>query len=329
LTFVQGGGNTSNSLVAAARLGVSCRLFSKLGEDANGDAIVQGLAEEGVDTSAVLRQEGAPSPFTYIVVDCAGGTRTCIHTPGPPCCADELSESATASLLAGAGLVSFDGRLGEPAAKLATAARRAGVPVLVEAERPRPGLDGLLALADFAVASQAFPAAWTGLPSEAAALLACVARLPAARLLVTTLGRRGSVAIERVPSASAPAETLDEPRLAALLASLPPPDDGGSSAAQPRPASASRLLWLPAWGSAARVVTAPAASLSSAAVVDTTGAGDAFIGTLAACLLADAPLELAMELASWTAAVKCTGVGARAALPRLAQLPPHLRAVLE
>lgn len=35
--------------------------------------------------------------------------------------------------------------------------RQAGVPVLVEAERLRPGLEGLLALADYVVTSAHFP----------------------------------------------------------------------------------------------------------------------------------------------------------------------------
>lgn len=78
---VQGGGNAANALVAAARLGLEPALFSKLGNDANGDAIVAELEAEGVDTRAVLRGEGS-SPFTYIIVDQQANTRTCIHTPG-------------------------------------------------------------------------------------------------------------------------------------------------------------------------------------------------------------------------------------------------------
>lgn len=53
----------------------------------------------------------------------------------------------------------FDGRLAEGAVVLARAARAAGVPVLVEGERLRPGLDALLAEADFVVTSAHFPQA--------------------------------------------------------------------------------------------------------------------------------------------------------------------------
>ena len=64
-------------------------------------------------------------------------------------------------MLAGAALVYFDGRLAEAALKVAQAARARGIPVLVEAERLRPGLNELLAQADLVVTSASFPQART------------------------------------------------------------------------------------------------------------------------------------------------------------------------
>ena len=63
------------------------------------------------------------------------------------------------AVLDGASLVYFDGRLTEAAVLLARAARATGVPVLVEAERLRPGLEQLLAEADFVCTSAHFPQA--------------------------------------------------------------------------------------------------------------------------------------------------------------------------
>ena len=51
-----------------------------------------------------------------------GGTRTCIHTPGPPLDPDELTDAAVNTALDGALLAFFDGRLTEAALKLAEAA---------------------------------------------------------------------------------------------------------------------------------------------------------------------------------------------------------------
>ena len=89
----------------------------------------------------------------------AGGTRTCIHTPAAPLQPSEITEQSVDEALAGASLVYFDGRLAEAALKVAQAARAKGIPVLVEAERLRPGLNDLLAQADYVVTSAKFPQA--------------------------------------------------------------------------------------------------------------------------------------------------------------------------
>lgn len=55
-------------------------------------------------------------------------------------------------------------------------------------------------------------------------------------------------------------------------------------------------------------------------VVETTGAGDAFIGGLAYGIVHGIPLERALSIACWVAAQKCRGEGTRSALPTLEQL---------
>ncbi len=96
----------------------------------------------------------------------AGGTRTCIHTPSEPFHPSEMDAATCTAVLDGASLVYFDGRLTEAAVLLARAARSAGVPVLVEAERLRPSLEQLLAEADFVCTSAHFPqVCWKDLKS--------------------------------------------------------------------------------------------------------------------------------------------------------------------
>ena len=87
----------------------------------------------------------------------AGGTRTCIHTPAAPLEPSEISEARIDEVLAGASLVYFDGRLAEAALRIAQAARSKQIPILVEAERLRPGLNDLLAHADYVITSATFP----------------------------------------------------------------------------------------------------------------------------------------------------------------------------
>ena len=71
----------------------------------------------------------------------AGGTRTCIHTPGANLVPEELESDGLNRALEDAELVYFDGRLTEAAVKVAEHARAKGIPILVEGERLRPNLD--------------------------------------------------------------------------------------------------------------------------------------------------------------------------------------------
>ena len=54
------------------RLGLAASLITKLGGDALAAQMVEELNSDGVDTAHVKFTEGAPSPFTYIIVDRAG-----------------------------------------------------------------------------------------------------------------------------------------------------------------------------------------------------------------------------------------------------------------
>jgi hypothetical protein len=294
-----------------------------------------------------------------------------LRDAGPPCEAGELSDVAIASLLTDASLVFFDGRLAECALRLGTAAVAARVPVLCEAERLRPGLEELLALADVVVASASFPAAWTGHASVPDALVEMAARLPRARLLVSTQGAAGCIALERVTQetrdgeASTSAGVAADPNdvISALRAeaaravpSLPPPDalplprDAVASpplrlrrpppppaAAQAAAAAAAASANADAGNAAryasaasgtgdvtmiARLLFAPAAATSR--VVDTTGAGDAFIGAMCYATVGGMRSEAALRLAAWVAATKCRALGPRPGLPRRAEVPPHL-----
>ncbi|MCH82803.1 ribokinase-like, partial [Trifolium medium] len=69
----------------------------------------------------------------------------------------DLSESSLLSALDGASIVYFDGRLYETALVVAHEAARKNIPILIDAERPREGLDDLLKLADYVVCSAKFP----------------------------------------------------------------------------------------------------------------------------------------------------------------------------
>ncbi len=62
-------------------------------------------------------------------------------------------------------------------------------------------------------------------------------------------------------------------------------------------------------------------------IIDTTGAGDAFVGGLATGLAEGLPLPEALSLASAAAGLSCTGFGAQTALPTRGEVAGHIASI--
>lgn len=66
-TYLRGhGGDTSNAAIAAARQGARVGYFTALGADPFGESFLQLWAREGVDASAVVRSEQAPTAIYFV-----------------------------------------------------------------------------------------------------------------------------------------------------------------------------------------------------------------------------------------------------------------------
>lgn len=66
------GGKGANQALAAVRAGASTRLLGCVGDDADGEALVHGLALRGVDVSGVRRVDSVPTGTALIAVDPQG-----------------------------------------------------------------------------------------------------------------------------------------------------------------------------------------------------------------------------------------------------------------
>ncbi|XP_019429597.1 PREDICTED: ribokinase-like isoform X3 [Lupinus angustifolius] len=275
---VQGGGNVGNALTCVARLGLNPRVISKVANDSQGMSILDELQADGVDTSFLVVSEEGTSPFTYIIVDNQTKTRTGIHTPGyPPMIPDDLSESSLLSALHGARIVYFDGRLYETALVVAQEAVRKNIPILVDAEGPREGLNDLLKVADYVVCSTKFPQAWTEASTIPQALVSILLRLPNIKFVIVTLGKDGCLMLERSVDAVPFTEEVD---IDSLVESLEMRKNETVSIPTCISSPVTKLMAKGIGTVSGRLYLGTTESIPPSEVIDTTGAGDAFIGAV-------------------------------------------------
>jgi len=279
---VCGGGNAANTAVALARLGESVGVVAKIGPDSAGMQIRSELEEEGVDCTYLIEGQPGECTITSFVIS-TGDTRTIISMPTATRCRDLMAGNVSPSMLDDVAVLTLDGRNVKAALSLAQAARERGVQILCEAERgmvDEADLECLLQHADYVVTDDSYPCGVTGEADVCNALRALLHKLaPRAQWAVSTLGSEGCVAVVRPGS-----DSIDS--------------CGGTGWTD---------LRLDAWplGKTGR------------AVVDTTGAGDAFIGGLACAVRRGMKLERSLKLATYVAAMNCCGHGARGGLPSL------------
>ncbi|XP_047963540.1 ribokinase-like isoform X3 [Salvia hispanica] len=315
---VQGGGNAGNALTCASRLGLQPRLISKVADDSQGKGILEELEADGVDSSFIVVSEGGNSPFTYIIVDDETKTRTCIHTPGyPPMIPDDLTESKLLAAVDGARLVYFDGRLHDTALVIGEQATRRGIPILIDAERRREGLDDLLSLSSYAICSAKFPQSWTGAPSVTSALVSMLIKLPNLKFVVVTLGEDGCIMLERSNE-----KGLTEPvDVDELLVALKYKNDTKTTLPTCVASSEVKLHAKGIGTVGGRLLLGTAENIPPSELVDTTGAGDSFIGAIlygfnSIALCTNMPPEKMLPFASQVAGINCRALGARTGLPR-------------
>jgi sugar/nucleoside kinase (ribokinase family) len=186
------GGQAATAMVTCARLGFRTRYIGRFGDDEYGREGRASLEHEGVDVAEAPLLPGVTNQFAVILVDAASGERTIMwhRHPGLRMSAADIREAA---VTAGRVLL-VDCHDTEAATRAARYARRAGIVTVVDVEQVRPGIGELLGEIDVIIASQQFPPALTG-HSEPGRALAALAREYSAKIVCTTLGAEGSLAL--------------------------------------------------------------------------------------------------------------------------------------
>ena len=183
-----GGGPASTAAAAIVRLGGRARLFGRVGDDPVGDAVLAGLAQDGVDADGVRRLQGARSAWSAVAIE-PSGERLILNTPGEGL--DVAPDWIAAESLDGARSVLVD--MGWPAAAehALRLAREAGIPSVLDADLgPRDDAARLIGLTDHAVFSAAGLRAHSGTDDVAEGLRAMRRAAPDA-IIGVTVGAEG------------------------------------------------------------------------------------------------------------------------------------------
>ncbi|MCG7897039.1 MAG: PfkB family carbohydrate kinase [Candidatus Thiodiazotropha lotti] len=148
------GGNACNSLTVLSRLGHSCSWAGVMADDEASRFILDQLQAVQIDTRWVRVESGGITPISYITSSEASGSRTIVHHR-------QLSEFSEADFteieLQGYDWVHFEGRNPQATLKMLKQLRqRADLPVSLELEKPRPGLEQALPYVDVVMLSRAY-----------------------------------------------------------------------------------------------------------------------------------------------------------------------------
>jgi sugar/nucleoside kinase (ribokinase family) len=190
------GGSAAITAVAAARLGLKVALIAAVGRDPAGTFMLDQLAREGVDVSAVIVRDGTPTGMTVALS--RGGDRAILTALGA--IASLTSADVPHDLLARARHVHVSSyfllaeSLGPGLAATLAAARAAGARTSLDTNWDPSGrwadghLSAAVAQADLLLPNEAEALALSGAPTAEAAALALAGAGPA---VAVKLGERG------------------------------------------------------------------------------------------------------------------------------------------
>ena len=188
----EAGGSVATALVACRRLGLRARYLGSVGDDENGRFQLASLRREKLDLTYFRKIRGARSRVSQIILDSTTGERVVLWERDPRLALEPASIRPEA--LAGAKAVHLDATDLRASLRTAALARKAGIPVVADLDAVFPGIERLLPLIDYLIASSDFIAPATGErdPFRALERMADESR---ARLVGVTLGRDGALVL--------------------------------------------------------------------------------------------------------------------------------------
>jgi len=188
------GGKGANQAVAAARLGATVRLIGRVGKDAFGDALLQTVRQDGVDTSFIYRDPQAASGVALITLDEAG-QNTIVVASGANMRLSPRDIQQAEVAFEGANLLLMQLECPLEAVEAAAdLAQQRGIPVVLNPAPARPLPASLLAKVDYLLPNQSELQLLAEGEVNVSAAAACLLK-NGVRNLVVTLGEEGALLV--------------------------------------------------------------------------------------------------------------------------------------
>jgi len=189
----QGGGQAATAMVAVARLGGRCAIWGRVSDDEFGDKNIAQFQAEGVDTQHLQVLPGGASQFAFCVAEAGSGHRSIFWKHGSVGKLEPTDLDRAALLRCKCLLV--DGHHIAAAIQAAEWAREAGIPVVLDMERPQPENEKLLQVCDYPILPEVYAIAHSGLPDVIEAGRKLHEHL--GRLVIITCGDKGALAFNK------------------------------------------------------------------------------------------------------------------------------------
>lgn len=186
-----GGGPVATASALCARYGLKVRYLGRVGDDEMGQFSLQDLEKEPMDVSGLEVIKGASSLLSIIIVDRPTGERTILWDRDPTLHykAGDLKEESIAE----GQLLHLDGYDQSACIQAARYARKAGMKVSLDIEQVRPGVEELLALADFVIPNLNFVREFSAKQDWKEGLLTLSGMTEGC--IAVTLGKQGAAAV--------------------------------------------------------------------------------------------------------------------------------------
>ena len=152
---IRRGGNATNTLVALSQLGHHCSWAGTLANEPDGSLILADLASHQIDTSAVHSVAQGKVPTSYVALNRRNGSRTIVHYRDLP----EYNHRDFEQIdLGNFDWVHFEGRNIDELHMMMEWVRelRPELPVSLEVEKVRPGIEAIFSFASVLLFSKEF-----------------------------------------------------------------------------------------------------------------------------------------------------------------------------